>query len=141
VDSHQKELVQSSFAKVVPIADKAADLFYDRLFSIDPVLRPLFKGDLKEQKKKLMQMLAGAVKGLDDMDTLVPVVRQLGARHAGYGVKDEHYETVAAALLWTLSKGLGEAFTSETREAWVEVYGIISTVMQEGARTARASGR
>lgn len=141
MDSHQKELVQSSFAKVVPIADKAADLFYDRLFSIDPVLRPLFKGDLKEQKKKLMQMLAGAVKGLDDMDTLVPVVRQLGARHAGYGVKDEHYETVAAALLWTLSKGLGEAFTSETREAWVEVYGIISTVMQEGARTARASGR
>jgi hemoglobin-like flavoprotein len=137
----QKDLVQSSFAKVVPIADTAADLFYTRLFEIDPTLKPLFKGDSKEQKKKLMQMLAAAVRGLDDLDALVPIVRDLGARHGGYGVKEEHYATVAEALLWTLEKGLAEAFTPETREAWVEVYGLLAATMKNGARTAIAAGR
>jgi hemoglobin-like flavoprotein len=141
VDSKQKELVQSSFALVAPIADTAADLFYDRLFEIDPTLRPLFKGDLKEQKKKLMQMLAAAVRGLDDISALAPVVRDLGARHGGYGVKDEHYDTVAAALLWTLEKGLGEKFTLDTKAAWVAVYGVLSSTMKEGARASMAAGR
>lgn len=140
MDSKQKDLVQSSFALVVPIAAQAADLFYDRLFQIDPELRPLFKGDLSEQKKKLMQMLAAAVRGLDDLEALVPVVRDLGARHHGYGVKDEHYDTVATALLWTLEQGLGEAFTPETREAWVEVYGILAATMKSGARSAVVTG-
>ena len=137
----QKELVQSSFAMVVPIADTAADLFYDRLFELDPALRPLFKGDLKEQKKKLMQMLGAAVRGLDDLQALAPVVRDLGARHNGYGVRDEHYDTVASALLWTLEKGLGEAFTAETKEAWGAVYGVLSSTMKDGARSAMAAGR
>ena len=137
----QKELVQTSFAKVLPIAEAAADLFYDRLFEIDPGLRPLFKGDLKEQKKKLMQMLAAAVRGLDDLDALVPVVRDLGARHGGYGVQDQHYDTVAEALLWTLEKGLADAFTAETKQAWTEVYGILAATMKEGARSAMAAGR
>lgn len=141
MDSKQKELVQSSFALVAPIADTAADLFYDRLFEIDPTLRPLFKGDLKEQKKKLMQMLAAAVRGLDDISALAPVVRDLGARHGGYGVKDEHYDTVAAALLWTLEKGLGEKFTLDTKAAWVAVYGVLSSTMKEGARASMAAGR
>jgi hemoglobin-like flavoprotein len=136
----QKELVQSSFAKVAPIAEQAADLFYGRLFEIDPALRPMFPENMKEQKIKLMQMLTAAVKGLDNLETLVPVVRQLGARHTGYGVNDEHYGTVAAALLWTLEKGLGEAFTPETKEAWVVVYGILAATMQEGAATAKAAG-
>ena len=140
MDSKHKDLVQSSFAFVVPIAGQAADLFYDRLFQIDPELRPLFKGDLSEQKKKLMQMLAAAVRGLDDLEALVPVVRDLGARHNGYGVKDEHYDTVATALLWTLEQGLGEAFTPETREAWVEVYGILAATMKSGARSAVVAG-
>ena len=140
MDSKHKALVQSSFALVVPIAAQAADLFYDRLFEIDPQLRPLFKGDLSEQKKKLMQMLAAAVRGLDDLDALVPVVRDLGARHNGYGVRDEHYDTVAAALLWALEQGLGEAFTPETREAWVEVYGILAATMKSGARSAVVAG-
>ena len=140
MNPRQKELVQSSFAKVAPIAPQAADLFYNRLFEIDPALRSMFPSDMKEQKVKLMQMLTAAVKGLDNLDTLVPIVRQLGARHVGYGVKEEHYGTVAAALLWTLEKGLGDAFTPETKEAWVVVYGILATTMQEGAASGAAAG-
>jgi hemoglobin-like flavoprotein len=140
MNSTQKELVQSSFAKVAPIAAQAADLFYNRLFEIDPSLRAMFPAEMKEQKIKLMQMLTAAVKGLDNLETLIPVVRQLGARHTGYGVKEEHYGTVAAALLWTLEKGLGDAFTPETKEAWVVVYGILAATMQEGAASGAAAG-
>jgi hemoglobin-like flavoprotein len=140
MNPRQKELVQSSFAKVAPIADQAAELFYNRLFEIDPALRPMFPADMKEQKIKLMQMLTAAVKGLDNLETLVPIVRQLGARHIGYGVKEEHYGTVAAALLWTLERGLGDAFTPQTKEAWVVVYGILATTMQEGAAAGAAAG-
>ena len=140
MNPRQKELVQSSFAKVAPIAEQAADLFYGRLFEIDPALRPMFPENMKEQKIKLMQMLTAAVKGLDNLETLVPIVRQLGARHIGYGVKDEHYGTVAAALLWTLEQGLGDAFTPETKEAWVVVYGILAATMQEGAASGAAAG-
>jgi hemoglobin-like flavoprotein len=133
--AQQKQLVQSSFGKVAPIADTAADLFYQRLFEIDPGLRPLFKQDMKEQKKKLMQMLTAAVRGLDDLGALVPVVRDLGARHAGYGVQDDHYDTVGEALLWTLEKGLGDDFTSETKEAWIVVYGVLAGTMKDAAKT------
>jgi len=98
----QKTLVQESFAGIAGIADDAAVLFYQRLFELDPSLRPMFRGDMAEQRKKLMQMLTAAVKGLDRLDQLVPVVQDLGRRHAGYGVEDRHYDTVGAALLWTL---------------------------------------
>ena len=104
---HQKTLVQDSFAIVAPIADDAAALFYRRLFELDPSLQRMFRGDMAEQRRKLMQMLTAAVKGLDRLDQLVPVVKDLGRRHATYGVEDRHYETVGAALLWTLEKGLG----------------------------------
>ena len=140
MNPRQKELVQSSFSKVVPIAGQAADLFYNRLFEIDPSLRPMFPENMKEQKIKLMQMLTAAVKGLDNLETLVPIVRQLGARHIGYGVKDDHYGTVAAALLWTLERGLGETFTPETKEAWVVVYGILASTMKEGAASSASAG-
>lgn len=134
MNSRQIQLVQSSFAKVTPIADTAADLFYTRLFELDPSLSRLFRGDRVEQGRKLMQMIGAAVRGLDDLDKLVPVVRQLGVRHLGYGVEDSHYDTVAAALLWTLEKGLGKDFTSEVREAWTEVYGVLAKTMKEAAR-------
>jgi hemoglobin-like flavoprotein len=132
----QKDLVQQTFAKVVPIAPMAATLFYDRLFTLDPSLRRLFKDDLEEQKQKLMQMLAVAVRGLDDPGTLTPAVRALGARHLGYGVEAGHYATVGEALLWTLGQGLGEAFTGEVREAWATVYGLLAGLMQQGAAEA-----
>lgn len=132
----QKTLVQETFAMIAPIADDAAALFYRRLFEIDPSLRQMFRGDMAEQRKKLMQMLTAAVKGLDRLDQLVPVVQELGRRHAAYGVNDAHYDTVATALLWTLQKGLGPLFTPEAREAWVTVYGVLATTMKEAAREA-----
>jgi hemoglobin-like flavoprotein len=126
----QKRLVQTSFEQVAPIAEVAAGLFYNRLFELDPALRPLFKGDLVEQGRKLMQMIGMVVKGLDRFDELVPAAQALGKRHVGYGVRDEDYETVGAALLWTLGKGLGAAFTHETKEAWTAAYGAITTAMK-----------
>jgi hemoglobin-like flavoprotein len=136
---HQKTLVQESFAIVAPIADDAAALFYRRLFEIDPSLQHMFRGDMAEQRRKLMQMLTAAVKGLDRLEQLVPVVQDLGRRHATYGVEERHYETVGVALLWTLEKGLGKAFTPETKEAWATVYGILATTMQDAAREALAA--
>jgi hemoglobin-like flavoprotein len=130
----QIELVQKTFADIKPIAATAAELFYGRLFMIDPELRPLFKGDIRQQGQMLMSMLGVAVNGLDKLETLAPAVRQLGARHVSYGVRDEHYATVGAALLWTLGQGLGVAFTPTVREAWVSAYALLSHVMQEGAR-------
>jgi hemoglobin-like flavoprotein len=132
----QKTLVQESFATIAPIADDAAVLFYRRLFEIDPSLQGMFRGDMAEQRKKLMQMLTAAVKGLDRLDQLVPIVQELGRRHAAYGVLDAHYDTVGGALLWTLEMGLGAGFTPETREAWVTVYGLLATTMKEAARDA-----
>jgi hemoglobin-like flavoprotein len=136
---HQKTLVQASFATIAPIADDAAALFYRRLFELDPSLERMFRGDMAEQRRKLMQMLTAAVKGLDRIDQLVPVVQSLGRRHATYGVEDRHYDTVGAALFWTLEKGLGDAFTPETKEAWATVYGILATTMQNAAREALAA--
>lgn len=129
----QIALVQSSFAKVAPISQTAAKLFYDRLFELDPSVRPLFKGDIEEQGRKLMQVIGFAVGSLKDTAALLPVVRALGERHSGYGVKDQHYDTVGTALLWTLEKGLGDAFTPPVREAWTETYTVLATVMKESA--------
>ena len=130
----QKDLVQGTFASIATIADDAAILFYQRLFELDPSLRSMFRGDMAEQRKKLMQMITAAVKGLDRLDQLVPVVQNLGRRHAGYGVQDSHYDTVGAALLWTLEKGLGDAFTAEVKDAWVAVYGLLAGTMKNGAQ-------
>ena len=130
----EKALVQSTFARLVPIADQAATLFYARLFEIDPGLQPLFRSDMREQGKKLMQMIGTCVKGLDALDQLVPTVKDLGRRHAGYGVTDAHYETVGGALLWTLERGLGSAFTPAVRAAWTTVYTVLATTMKAGAQ-------
>src|SRR5215467_950222 len=107
--TRQIELVQNSFAQVAPIADTAAQLFYGHLFELDPSLRSMFKGDMKEQGRKLMQMLSVAVHALDNLEGIIPAVQALGQRHVGYGVTMEHYTIVGDALLWTLEKGLGEA--------------------------------
>ena len=132
----QIELVRSSFALVEPIADTAAQIFYRRLFDLDPTLRGLFAEDLTQQRRNLMQTLAVVVRGLDRLDTLTPAVEALGRRHTTYGVQVEDFETVGAALIDTLEEGLGEAFTGETRAAWCAAYAILSSVMI-GARSAR----
>jgi hemoglobin-like flavoprotein len=133
MDNEQKALVQQTFAVVLTIEEVAAELFYGRLFELDPSLKPMFKGDIKAQGKKLMATLKVAVLGLDRLDRLLPVVQGLGQRHVGYGVKDEHYDTVATALLWTLEKGLGDAFTPAVKQAWIEVYTVLASVMKEAA--------
>ena len=126
-------LVQQSFAQVRPNAAGAADLFYRRLFELDPDLRPLFTSDIGEQGAKLMDMIGVAVDGLDDLDAITPAVQDLGVRHRGYGVQPEHYDTVGEALLWTLDQGLGDAFTPDVRAAWAETYGLLAGVMKDAA--------
>lgn len=129
MNAEQIGLVQNSFEKVRPISEAAAGLFYGRLFELDPTLRPLFTGDMKEQGRKLMQMLGFAVGSLNRLETIVPAVQEMGRRHVGYGVKDAHYATVGAALLWTLEQGLGADFTPECRAAWTETYQILAKTM------------
>ncbi|MES2695940.1 MAG: globin family protein [Verrucomicrobiota bacterium] len=129
-------LVKDSFRQIVPIADQAAALFYARLFELDPELRGLFRGDMREQGRKLMTMIATAVASLERLEAIVPAVRQLGARHAGYGVTEDHYAAVGAALLWTLEKGLGPAFTPAVREAWTTTYSLLANTMIEAQRGA-----
>ena len=128
-----QRLVRASFAKVAPIAPTAAAMFYDRLFTLNPALRPLFKGDMQEQGRKLMSMIGTAVANLHRLDSIVPAVRDLGQRHAGYGVTAADYDTVATALLWTLEQGLGDDFTPATRQAWIECYTVLASTMQQPA--------
>lgn len=130
-------LVQESFEKVKPIASTAAEIFYTKLFELDPALKPLFPtgtdGAMKEQGNKLMTMLGAAVAGLSNLDALIPVLKNLGQRHVEYKVEPSHYETVGAALLGTLEAGLGDDFTSEVKNAWTLVYGVMSNVMIEAS--------
>ena len=129
MDAKTIALVEASFEKVLPIADAAADLFYSRLFELDPSLRPMFGPDMTEQKRQLMQMLTVAVRGLSRPDEIVPAVQALGRRHAGYHVRPEHYATVGAALVWTLEQGLGADFTPVLKAAWTDVYMVVANTM------------
>lgn len=131
-------LVQRSWRQVMPIADTASEMFYAKLFSMDPALKGLFKGDMKAQGRKLMAMIGTAVNGLSKLDALVPAVQDLGRRHAGYGVKAADYDTVAGALLWTLEQGLGDGFTPEMKAAWTSVYGVLAGMMKDAAAKATA---
>jgi hemoglobin-like flavoprotein len=134
VTPQQTGLVQDSFKSVVPIAATAAELFYGRLFEIAPGVRPLFEGvDMKDQGRKLMTTLGVVVSGLTNLDAIVPVAKTLAIKHVDYGVKAEHYTVVGQALVWTLEKGLGNAFTNDVRSAWIEAYNLLSGVMTEAA--------
>jgi hemoglobin-like flavoprotein len=132
------ELVRESFAKIVPSADATASLFYQRLFEIAPQVRPLFQHSIKAQGRKLMSAIALAVGSLQNLPELVPVIEELGRRHLGYGVRDEDYDLVAEALLWTLDKGLGADFTAEVKDAWVAVYATLADTMKGAARQGAA---
>ena len=134
MNTAQIGIVRETFALVAPRADEAAKLFYKRLFELDPSLRPMFRGDMDEQAKKLMQMLGAAVRLLDRPDALVPVLEDLGRRHVGYAVIDEHYEPVGAALLSMLKEMLGPNFTPEAQEAWTTLYGVVATTMKRAAK-------
>jgi nitric oxide dioxygenase len=129
----QVMLVRESFAKVLPIKDAAAALFYERLFAIDPSTRPLFRADLAAQGTKLMAAIAAVVRALDRLEPMLDQIRALARRHAAYGVTEAHYASVGAALLWTLERGLGAEFTPEVRAAWAAAYALLSGAMIEAA--------
>ena len=125
----QIKLVQDSFAKVAPISEQAAVLFYGRLFEVAPSVRAMFPDDMKEQRKKLMATLAVVVSGLSNLEAILPAASALAKRHVNYGAKPEHYPVVGGALLWTLEKGLGDAWTPDVAEAWTAAYGTLSGYM------------
>ena len=131
----QVQIIKSTFAEVLKIKDKAGLLFYERLFAIAPETKPLFKGDIAEQSRKLMDTLALAIGMLRDMPTLVQTLQTLALRHVQYGVKNEHYDKVGASLLWTLEQGLGPAFTPKAREAWTALYAAVAKIMMDAAQT------
>jgi hemoglobin-like flavoprotein len=136
----QIELVQQSFAKVAPISEQAAVLFYGRLFEVAPAVRAMFPDDMTEQRKKLMATLAVVVSGLTNLEAVLPAASALAKRHVGYGAKPEHYPVVGGALLWTLEKGLGEGWTPEVASAWTAAYGTLSGYMiSEAYGTAQAA--
>jgi hemoglobin-like flavoprotein len=125
----QVEAIQESFAKVAPISEQAAALFYGRLFELAPAVKPLFRGDMKEQGRKLMATLAVVVNGLSNLEAVLPAASALAKRHVEYGVKPGDYEPVGAALLWTLERGLGEDWTLELATAWTAAYTVLSEYM------------
>lgn len=135
--SEEITLVQTTFSKVLHISDTAADLFYQRLFELEPSVRPLFSEDMGEQKKKLMSTLKTVVFSLRQLDTIIPAIQDLGKRHVRYKVEDRHYETVGAALLWALEQGLGNDWTIDVKNAWISAYIVISKVMKDAAAAAR----
>jgi hemoglobin-like flavoprotein len=135
----QISLVKESFIKVLPIKEAAAAAFYDRLFTLDPALKPLFRGDMAAQGQKLMMAIGTVVAALDRLDTVLPTVQAMARRHVGYGVQDGHYATVGAALLDTLAGAFGDAFTPELRNAWATAYGTLSGAMIDAAKTAQAA--
>ncbi|MDQ7246823.1 globin family protein [Dongia sedimenti] len=137
----QIEIVKLSFGKIMPFKDQAAELFYCRLFELDPSLRLMFKSDMTEQKQKLMVALALVVTNLEKMDSLLPAIRELGRRHKSYGVRNRHYDVVGAALLWTLEIGLGTGWNKELADAWSNAYGRVAAAMIEGAESPEPARR
>jgi hemoglobin-like flavoprotein len=125
----QVKAVQASFAKVVPIADTAAGIFYSRLFEIAPEVKPLFRSDMAEQGRKLMRTLTVVVNGLGNLEAILPAASALAKNHVAYGVKASHYTPVGAALLWTLERGLGADWTPEIQNAWSTAYAALSSFM------------
>src|SRR6266850_229947 len=125
----QINLVQESFAKVAPISEQAAVIFYDRLFEVAPAVKAMFPADMTEQRKKLMATLAVVVNGLSNLESVLPAVSALAKRHVAYGAKPAHYPVVGGALLWTLEKGLGDAWTPDVAAAWIAAYGTLSGYM------------
>lgn len=133
ITHRQIKLIQDSFSKVEPIADQAAEIFYNYLFYYAPDTRRMFKGDMTQQGRKLMSTLKIAVKSLENLEALVPVLQKLARDHVKYGVKAEHYTPVGNSLLYALRDGLGDVWNSETRQAWVDAYRLMATVMKEAA--------
>jgi hemoglobin-like flavoprotein len=139
VTPRQKQIICESFPLIREIAIPVSLLFYGRLFDLDPSLRRLFKIDLKEQSKKLVATLDALVEGVDDWEKIVPVLRELGQRHVGYGVKEQHYDTVCSALVWAFGQALQPGFDDEVRAAWTAVIRAVNEQMKIGAAAVPAT--
>lgn len=138
VTTEEINLVKGSWSQVIPIRDKAGELFYNKLFELAPQVRYMFKGDMTEQSRKLMSMITVVVTKLDKLDDILPEVRALALRHNNYGTKPEHFEVVGTALVWTLSQGLADKWSGELETAWIKVYGILSGAMIEAMTEGKA---
>jgi hemoglobin-like flavoprotein len=132
-------LVQESWRKIEPVKEIAAELFYAKLFELDPPLQLVFGDDLKDRHKRFTQILGATVRGLDRVDVLLPAVRELGIRHPLFGAVDAHHASVASALLWTLEKGLRKDFTPDVKSAWIKTYGVLSQTMRQAACAPQAA--
>lgn len=130
----QIDMVKDSWKKVIPISEKAAKIFYARLFELKPAFKSLFKHDMKEQGRKLMGAFTMVVNSLENLADIIVPVQELGRRHTAYGVKEDDYETVGEALIWTLEKILGDSWTDELEDAWTETYITLAGVMTDAAR-------
>jgi hemoglobin-like flavoprotein len=133
---NQIDLVQRSWNQVAPMGEAAILMFYERLFFVDPSLRMLFRHNMKDQSRKVLAMLSFTVAGLSRPHEILPLVQSMGRRHSSYGVRDEHYDTVGSALLWTLEQGLGSSFTPAVREAWTAAFGVLANAMKDAAKVA-----
>jgi nitric oxide dioxygenase len=138
MNAHQVALVQKSFEKVAPLGEKVAEIFYGELFAIDPSLRAMFKGDMREQHRKLLSVLATVIRSLHAPEKIIGAAQQLAVKHLDYGVRPEHYTYVGNALLRTLKKGLGPEFTPELMEAWVQAFRTLASIMKEAAYGGQA---
>jgi hemoglobin-like flavoprotein len=137
----QIEIVRQSFNQIMPFKDQVIELFYCRLFELDPSIRLMFKSDMKEQRQKLTAALAMVIGRLETMESLLPVLRELGRRHKGYGVRNRQYDLVGEALLWTMEIGHSSTWTSELAEAWKCAYGQVAKAMIEGAESPEPERR
>ena len=133
----QIKVVRLTFAQAMNRKIEVGKIFYERLFVIAPDTKILFKGDIEEQSRKLMDTLAIAIGNLRDTPALVGMLEALAHRHVAYGVREEHYDKVGEALLWTLEKVFGVAFTGEVRNAWATLYGIVAETMRKAADTTQ----
>ena len=125
--------IREAFDRLWPVNRRFADLFYARLFELDPTARTLFRGDLEVLKTKLLSMLATIVGAADRPEIFDLVVEDLGRRHALFGVTPAQYSAVGEALIWSLGEALGPALTQSRREAWSDFYKVVQLSMLRGA--------
>jgi hemoglobin-like flavoprotein len=130
VTPSEREIVRASFAEIALMPEVAGALFYERLFSVNPQFRALFKDDMRVQGMKLMTMLATIVSYLDDPREIAPAMRDMRQRHVAYGVKDADYDAVADSLLWMVEQIQGDAFTPVVRDAWMACYEALAREMR-----------
>ena len=136
ITPEQVRLVQASFTPLLPMAEAIGEMLYSRIFELAPEARDLFEDDIRPQVKRLMAAVKVAIDGLSRVDEVAPFLVRLGAQHARYDVRPEHFTVGGEALLWTLEQGLGDSFTAELRDAWAAAWDVVAGAMVRGLRQA-----